>query len=223
MIPVLDRPLIEHVVRYLSSKELLERIIVVTDLSSHGKQIFHYFDRRHDIYTGKLQFVGDRNEGTGGSILRSKKFIDKDSPFLVWFSDNLCPLNIDEMFSFHEKMKCVATVAVSTRRKEETGFVEVDPRGRIKRFIEKPIVELRQPESLGIYIFDYKIVKIIELVKRRRRRVNLSFDVLQKLPKRERIYAYDIGDSPWIDVESPARLERNLDRVEEIIRQMQSS
>lgn len=222
MIPVLDRPLIEHVIRYLSSKELMDKIIVVTDLSSRGKQIFHYFDRKHDIYTEKLQFVGDRNEGTGGSILRSKKFLNKDSPFLVWFSDNLCPLNIEGMLSFHTERKCVATVAVSTRRKEETGFVEVDSRGRIRRFMEKPIVELRQPESLGIYVFDYKIIKIIERTKRNRRRVNLSLDVLQKMPERERIFAYDVGDSPWIDVESPARLERNMDRVEQIIRLMQA-
>lgn len=201
----------------------MDKIIVVTDLSSRGKQIFHFFDRKHDIYTGKLQFVGDRNEGTGGSILRSKKFLNKDSPFLVWFSDNLCPLNIEGMLSFHTERKCVATVAVSTRRKEETGFVEVNSRGRIRRFMEKPIVELRQPESLGIYVFDYKIIKIIERAKRNRRRVNLSLDVLQKMPERERIFAYDVGDSPWIDVESPARLERNMDRVEQIIRLMQAT
>ena len=38
--------------------------------------------------------------------------------------------------------------------------------------------------------------------------------------KKGKISAYDIGDKEWIDAESPMVLERNVEMVEKIIKQM---
>jgi mannose-1-phosphate guanylyltransferase len=53
-----------------------------------------------------------------------------------------------------------------------------------------------------------------------KRNINLSFDILEKLPKQEKLYAYDIKNTGWMDVESPAKVTRNTKIVEDILKKM---
>ena len=50
--------------------------------------------------------------------------------------------------------------------------------------------------------------------------MNLSYDILQPLSKEGKISAYDIGKSPWIDVDSPSRVEREKELVNTIIKKL---
>ena len=43
--------------------------------------------------------------------------------------------------------------------------------------------------------------------------INLSYDILQELSKEDKISAFDIGTTEWIDAESPTSLERNQKTV----------
>ena len=90
----------------------------------------------------------------------------------------------------------------------------------VQEFVEKPTMNLQMPECLGIYVLGAEIIKRIKSQKKEN--INLSYDILQYLSKEKSISAFDIGDSNWIDVESPAILERNQDIVKKIIQQMES-
>jgi mannose-1-phosphate guanylyltransferase len=57
-------------------------------------------------------------------------------------------------------------------------------------------------------------------MKRSHKDLNLSFDILQELSKQGKVCAFDIGKKPWLDVESPAMLERNKKVVKQIIKEM---
>jgi mannose-1-phosphate guanylyltransferase len=111
----------------------------------------------------------------------------------------------------------MSTIAVRRYRKEETGFAKVD-NGIIREFKEKPSIELKMPECLGIYILGLEILKIIKNKRSRKKNLNLSFDVLQPLSKKGNIGAYDIGKAPWLDIDSPMRVSRNEELVNSIIR-----
>ena len=63
--------------------------------------------------------------------------------------------------------------------------------------------------------------EIIERIKKKKKKqVNLSFDILQELSKEGKISAHDIEQREWIDAESPMILERNEKVVTKIIKQM---
>jgi len=57
--------------------------------------------------------------------------------------------------------------------------------------------------------------------KKKKKQVNLSYDILQQLSKEGKVSAYDIAEREWIDAESPMVLERNKKMVAKIIKQME--
>ena len=108
-------------------------------------------------------------------------------------------------------------ICIRERRKEETGFVVVDD-GLITEFKEKPMMKLQLSECLGIYMLGKEIIERIK--KKKKKQVNLSFDILQELSKEGKVSAHDIEQREWIDAESPMILERNEKLVTKIIKQM---
>ncbi|KAG2472177.1 MAG: Mannose-1-phosphate guanyltransferase [Nitrosopumilales archaeon] len=86
--------------------------------------------------------------------------------------------------------------------------------------MEKPIIKLKMSECLGIYILHRKILSKIK-PKSKQKKIDLSFDVLEDLSKKGRVSAYDIGNTPWLDVESPVVIDRYPSLIKKIIKQME--
>ncbi|MDE1866321.1 MAG: nucleotidyltransferase family protein [Thaumarchaeota archaeon] len=220
MIPIHGKPLIAHIVRYLSSFKIIDGIIILADFDGLGKQIERYFENQK-IAGKPLKFIQDSQSGTGGDLVHLEKMLGKNAEFLLWFVDNLTPIDIKNMFQFHTKQNTLATIATRRYRKEETGYAIVED-GIVVEFREKPMIKLEMAECLGVYILNSKILKIIKLKKTRRKELNLSYDILQSLSKEGKISAYDIGKSPWIDVDSPSSVEREKELVSVIIKKLGS-
>ena len=216
MIPVEGKPLIFHIAKYLSKFDLVDEIIILADFSGIGRQIERYFDN-HLLIKKPIKFIQDSQSGTGGDLVHLKTALGNSKEFLLWFVDNLCPIDIVKMHQFHKDKKAIATIATRKYRKEETGFAIVK-NGIIQEFKEKPNIELKMAECLGIYILDSEIMKIIKTKKLGKKNLNLSYDILQPVSRKGKIAAYDIGKTLWIDVDSPARVERNQELINTVIR-----
>ena len=246
MFPLDGRPIIDYLVKYIAQFSQINEIIVVCNFDSFGKQIINYFEGKQPIVSKPIIFVEDKNNGTGGSLLKIEKYVTQDECFLVWFADNLCALKIEQMIQkYHQvNMKSgrkgsIGMVVVRKRRREETARVILDD-SRIKEFMEKQRVKLEQPEAVGIYLFSKRIFEYLHKIsteafanfnlsydrptkKVRISTLDLSHDVLSKIPGTADLFSYDIGDDiEWLDAESPAHLDRNRDIVEKILFQMHS-
>ena len=218
LIPIEGKPVIDHVVGYLSSFKIVDEIVIISDFKGPGGQIQHYFkDRKKGK---KIRFVQDSGSGTAGDLLHASSSLKNSQEFLLWFVDNLCAIDIKKMAEFFKKNHSLACIATRTTRKEETGFAIVKD-NMITEFIEKPVAKLPMSECLGIYILGADILKRIKM-KRSKSDLNLSFDILEELSKQGKVSAYDIGKNPWIDAESPAMLERNKKKVSKIIKAMRA-
>ncbi len=213
MTPINDRPLIDYIVRYLESFDLIEEIIIVSDFNGLGGQIKNYFG---DSRRG-LVYIQDSGNGTAGDLLHAGSMLDGQPEFLLWFADNLCAVSPEGMRDVLREKESMAVIATRTSRREETGFAVVQD-GIIKRFMEKPVMQLPASECLGIYMLRGDIMDRIGQTQKKE--INLSYDILQPLSGEDRISAFDIGDREWIDVESPTVIDRNKDTVERIIAQM---
>lgn len=217
MIPVHGKPLIAHVVGHLASFALIDEIIILADFKGLGRQIERYFEN-HKGLKKPLRCIQDSQRGTGGDLLHIKDAVAGDREFLLWFIDNLTPLDVEKMYRFHRKKNTLATIATRRFRREETGYAVVDG-GIVKRFLEKPTIKLDMAECLGIYILDLEVLRIIRS-RNGRKEINLSYDIFQNLSQKGKISSYDIGRQPWIDIDSPSRVEREKDLVDSILRML---
>ena len=217
MIPIEAKPLIEHIVSYVSSFGFIDEVIILADYNGIGSQIKGYFENR--TMKKKIRFVQDSQSGTGGDLVHLSNLLGKSSEFLLWFSDNLTPIDLGKMLKFYKQKKSIACIAIRRYRKEETGYAVVKD-GLILEFKEKPVIKLQMAECLGIYILATKILKLIKSKQKRQRNINLSYDILQGLSKNKTISSFDIEKTPWIDIESPTKIERNQELVKGIIKKM---
>ncbi|MEW6043371.1 MAG: nucleotidyltransferase family protein [Thermoproteota archaeon] len=213
MMPVNGRPIIRYIVDHLASFESISEIIVVADLKGLGGQVKHYLQG----YGKKpISFVQDSSSGTAGDLLHLAPKL-KGQPFVLWFADNLCALDVEKMHKHYTKKGSMACIATRQYRKEETGFAKVRD-GIVTEFIEKPLVRMQDFECTGIYILSGKILDIIK--KSKSKNPNLSYDILQNLSKKNLVSSFDIGKTPWVDVESPTILERKASDIKKIIAQL---
>ncbi len=150
MVPVLDRPVMEHIV------ELLER---------HGFDEvianLHYFPETISDYFGeRLSYrVEEELLGTAGGVRACADFFG-DEPFLVISGDALTDIDLGALAARHRESGGIATLAVKkVPDTREYGVVLHDREGRITGFQEKPEPEeaLSDLGNCGIYVFSPEI------------------------------------------------------------------
>jgi mannose-1-phosphate guanylyltransferase len=150
MVPVLDRPVMEHIV------DLVER-------HSFGGVIanLHYFPETIREHFGERISYRFEEEllGTAGGVRACADFFG-DEPFLVISGDALTDIDLGAFAARHREAGGIATLAVKqVADTREYGVVLHDREGRITGFQEKPSPEeaLSDLGNCGIYMFDPRI------------------------------------------------------------------
>lgn len=167
----------------------------------------------------------DVYRGTADAISQNIDFIDQYDPeyLLVLSGDHIYKMNYDKMLAFHKERQADATIAViEVPLKEASRFGIMNTDGetdRITEFVEKPPVPESNLASMGIYIFNWKLLRKLLLADMKNPDSNHDFgkDIIPTLLGDEkRLFAYrfkgywkDVGtiDSLWeanMDLLSPA-------------------
>ena len=110
----------------------------------------------------------DVYRGPADAISQNIDFIDKYSPeyLLVLSGDHIYKMNYDKMLDYHKEMNADATIAVIEVPMKEAsrfGIMNTDGNGRIVEFEEKPEHPKSNLASMGIYIFNWKLLRKILL------------------------------------------------------------
>ena len=166
----------------------------------------------------------DVYRGTADAISQNIDFIDQYDPeyLLVLSGDHIYKMNYDKMLAFHKERQADATIAViEVPLKEASRFGIMNTDGetdRITEFVEKPPVPKSNLASMGIYIFNWKLLRKLLLADMKNPDSNHDFgkDIIPTLLGDEkRLFAYrfkgywkDVGtiDSLWeanMDLLSP--------------------
>lgn len=215
MIPCNEKPMIYYIVQHIINCKLIDEIMIITDLKGLGGQIQNYF--YNTKYEKFLTFIQDSKNGTGGDLncIPRRKI---NEPFLLWFGDNLCAIDIMKMRSHFNNKTSYICIATRNQRKEKTGFAKIE-NGAITQFIEKPIIKFQMSECLGIYIMSPSVLDLIS--KNDKKNINLSYDILQKLVEYKNTSTFDIGNQLWIDIESPTVATYNKVLISSITKLME--
>lgn len=106
----------------------------------------------------------DVYRGTADAISQNIDFIDTYSPeyLLILSGDHIYKMNYARMLAFHKESKVDATIAVIEVPMKEAsrfGIMNTDETGRIVEFEEKPEHPKSNLASMGIYIFNWKLLR----------------------------------------------------------------
>ena len=150
MVPVLDRPVMAHIVDLLDRHGFDQ---VIANLHYFPDSIREYFGERLS-YRFEEELLG-----TAGGVRACAEFFGEE-PFLVISGDALTDIDLTALIARHRQAGGIATLAVKqVPDTREFGVVLHDRDGRITGFQEKPAPEeaLSNLGNCGIYVFDPQI------------------------------------------------------------------
>ena len=160
MTELLDRPVLERILRLLKQNGILEACLTLKYLP---EMIMDYFGSG-EAFGMQLDYrVETEARGTAGSVKSCADFIG-DEDFIVLSGDCVCNFDLKRLMDFHRQKKAEATLALYSHNTPlEYGLVVTDESGRIERFVEKPGWEhvLTDTVNTGIYILGPGILEEI--------------------------------------------------------------
>jgi NDP-sugar pyrophosphorylase family protein len=157
MAPVLNRPVMEHIVRLLAAHGFEE---VVTNISYMPEMIRAHFGDGSAFGIELTYSEESAPLGTAGGVGKVRDFLTAEESFLIISGDALTDIDLSAMRSAHEANDGIATLA--TKRVADTtqfGVAITDEDGRIQGFQEKPPTAeaLSDLANCGIYMFRAEI------------------------------------------------------------------
>lgn len=165
----------------------------------------------------------DVYRGTADAISQNIDFVDNYDPeyILILSGDHIYKMNYDKMLAYHKENNADATIAVIEVPMKEAsrfGIMNTDPEtGRIVEFEEKPAEPKSNLASMGIYIFNWKLLRKMLLADMKDETSNHDFgkDIIPALLNDgKRLFAYKFKGY-WKDVGTIDSLwEANMDLLD---------
>jgi mannose-1-phosphate guanylyltransferase len=210
MVPVANRPVMEHILRLLPRHGFEQ---VIANLHWFPDLIRDRFGAGSGLGIELTYSYEDELLGTAGGVRRVAEFFG-DQPFLVMAADALTDIDLAALRAAHEANDGVATLAVKrVSDVSEFGVVITGSDGRIQGFQEKPdrAEALSDLASCMIYVLDREIFDYFP----EQQVVDFALDVFPALLSNDvPFYVHEI-DAYWNDVGSlPEYLQGNLDAVQ---------
>lgn len=204
LLPINGKPLLYHIIQHCTKNYLTDFVLCTTPtllpqfksaLSTiEGNGISVEYSESPDKYNNS------------GRILVAQKFV-KNENFVLYYTDILTDLFLDDMKHQHVKNRAICTMGVCSEMPLELGVVE-SPGGisgaqKVTRFIERPrLAEISDVKAnVGIAICSPKVFKYCKKDE------NFFGQTLPKMLKtRERIFSYET--SWYLDIGSFTSLEK---------------
>ena len=108
--------------------------------------------------------TGEWYKGTANAIYQNIKYIEQYDPeyVLILSGDHIYKMNYNKMLDFHKEKEADLTVAhinVPLEEASRFGILNTNDDLQIIEFLEKPEHPISTKASMGIYIFNWKILK----------------------------------------------------------------
>lgn len=165
--------------------------------------------------------TGEWYKGTANAIYQNIKYIEQYDPeyVLILSGDHIYKMNYNKMLEFHKEKKADLTVAhinVPLEEASRFGILNTDDDLRIVEFLEKPEHPVSTKASMGIYIFNWKVLKeyLIRDEENPESEKDFGKNIIPMLLEEDRrIYAFPFAGY-WKDVGTIESLwEANMDLI----------
>ena len=195
LLPVANRPVMEHVLRLLRRHGITDTVVTLQFLAS---LVRNYFGDGDELGVSLQYATEQRPLGTAGSVKNAESAL-RDETFLVLSGDALTDADLTEMVAYHRAHGALVTVGLkSVPDPLEYGIVICDGDGRVNRFLEKPTwgQVFSDTVNTGIYVMEPEVLAEVAADEE----VDWSADVFpQLLARGAPVYGYAF-DGYWEDV-----------------------
>ena len=209
LLPIANRPHIEHVFDLLKQCGVHEIVLLTSYLAEHFSGVVE------NAAAAGLDFeVAHEAEplGTAGAFKNAAHLVG-DEPFLAFNGDILTDLDLRGVLDFHRARKADATIVLTTVDDPSAyGVVPTDGDGRVLGFIEKPPRDEAPTNSInaGVYVFEPSILDRIPSGKVYSAERELFPELVEQ---GARLFALGT-DAYWMDIGTPQQyLRANLDAL----------
>ena len=195
MVPILNRPIAEHIINLLKRHNITEVIATLYYLPDVMRD---YFQDGSEFGVQMTYAVEEEQPlGTAGCVKNIQPWLD--DTFVTISGDAITDFDLQAAIAFHREKKSKATLILTrVPNPVEFGVVITDADGKINRFLEKPSLSeiFSDTVNTGTYILEPEILDYLPA----NRESDFSKDLFPLLLKRgEPIYGY-IAEGYWCDV-----------------------
>ncbi|MGD9750819.1 MAG: sugar phosphate nucleotidyltransferase [Acidimicrobiia bacterium] len=194
MMPLVNRPMMEHVVHLLARHGFDEIVVTVAYLAS---SIRNYFGDGSEFGVRMVYATEESPLGTAGSVRNA--MAELQERFLVISGDVLTDIDLSAIWATHVQKGALATIGLTpVENPLEFGIVIAREDGTIERFLEKPSWGQVFSDTIntGIFVLEPEIFDFIEAG----RPVDFSSEVFPKLLEEERPLYGAVARGYWEDV-----------------------
>jgi mannose-1-phosphate guanylyltransferase/phosphomannomutase len=195
MMPIANRPMMEHIVELLKEHGFEDIVVTVAFLAN---TIRNYFGDGSEFGVRMVYATEESPLGTAGSVRNAMEEL-KDERFLVISGDVLTDIDLSAIVKFHEEKGSMATIGLKAMENPlEFGIVITNEDGSIERFLEKPTWGQVFSDTIntGVYVLEPEIFDYIEEGKP----VDFSSEVFPTLLEEGKpLFGY-VAEGYWEDV-----------------------
>ncbi len=228
LLPVGNKPILDHMIGLLVSKGF-EKVVIAVNYLGH-KILSHLLEKYLDAGV-EIVAPSISPEDTADAVRKLAAFVDED--FLVAMGDVLTNIDLRAFTDFHEKSGAFASVGlIEVPSVRDFGAVILDKEGRVLHFIEKPTPHewyittvaysmnkqrYIQPYSnlanSGFYAFK---VELLDVLSENPHLMDFGRHVFPWLLENGyKVMGWSAGNAYWIDVGRPASfLAANMDLLD---------
>jgi glucose-1-phosphate adenylyltransferase len=146
-------------------------------------------------------------KGTADAVYQYLELVQAHSPDLVavFAADHVYRMDVRQMMAFHQERGAdvtVSAVGVPLRQASSFGILATGADGRVRDFREKPSQAAPLPSdpsrayaSMGNYLFEPEVLEQALLDARRAGETDFGRDVLPRLCRTRRVFAYDFAEN----------------------------
>ena len=155
MLPLGDKPLLEHLVSWLKKNGIKSVVLCVSYLR---KSIEDYFEDGSRFGMSFEYAVANKPLATAGQLKTAEKLIDET--FVCVYGDSIFDFNLKNMISQHKRKKSFITMSLyEYKTKLNYGVIETAKNGKVTGWNEKP--EIKANINIGCYVMEPQIFSLI--------------------------------------------------------------
>ncbi len=204
LMPIGDMPILEVIIRQLK-KYGFKKITITTDYLAGLLEAYFGDGSKWNV---EITYSRDHKPlGTAGPVASIN---DLEDDFIVMNGDTLTTLDYSKLMRYHIRENSMITIATCDKNvKIDLGILKSNEKNEIFDYIEKPT--LRHEVSMGIYVFNKKVLKYIK------RNKYLDFPDLIKIliKKNERVKGFHY-DGYWLDIGRHEDYAKAIEEFEEL-------
>jgi NDP-sugar pyrophosphorylase family protein len=154
LMPIGDYPLLEIMLRQMKRAGIRHVTLTVGYLGNMLRLFFQDGTR----LGMQIEYVDENKPlGTSGPLANVAGLEDT---FLVTNGDVLTDLDLNDLISFHQEQRAIATIATHKRKVNiNLGVVDLDKQNAVVDYLEKPSIDYLV--SMGVYVFEPRVLQYI--------------------------------------------------------------